>query len=145
MATEAKSEVRLEVSETYDAPVSRVYGAWAQADQLSQWFGPGPCQVLEADFEPRVGSHYTIKMDVGEEVATVHGQFTEVVPEEKLGFTWQWEGDDNNSHVTVTFSEQEHGTKVTISHVGLEHEESKEKHLMGWTESLAELHGLLLT
>ena len=35
--------------------------------------------------------------------------------------------------------------KVTISHVGLEHEESKEKHLMGWTGSLAELHGLLLT
>ena len=145
MATEAKSEVRLEVSETYDAPVSRVYEAWAQSDQLKQWFGPGHCQVLEADFTPQVGSHYRITMDVGEEVATVHGQFTEVVAGEKLGFTWQWVGDDVNSHVTVAFSEQENGTKVTITHVGLENEESKEKHIMGWTASLAELRGLLPT
>ena len=29
------------LSQTYDAPVDRVYRAWAQADELGTWYVPG--------------------------------------------------------------------------------------------------------
>ena len=139
MTTETAAQVSLEVSETYDAPISAVYDAWSGSEQIKSWFGPGSCRVLEADFSPRMGADYHIKMDVGEEVAAIRGQFTEVIAEERLAFTFQWDGDDNQSLVTVTFSEDADGTQVTLTQVGLASEESKEKHIMGWTVAMTQL------
>jgi uncharacterized protein YndB with AHSA1/START domain len=79
----------LEVTETYNAPIGRVYDAWADPEQLKIWFGPGPCEVLETNFTPEAGSEYSIKMQVGDDIVTVRGTFEEVIKEELLSFSWQ--------------------------------------------------------
>ena len=82
-------------------------------------------------------------MKVGGEIATVRGTFEEVAPEENLAFTWQWDGDGNQSLVSIAFSEESDGSRITLTHKGLEDEASKEKHNMGWVGSLTQLSRFL--
>ena len=133
----------LEVSRTIGAPIDRVYKAWSDPAQIKVWFGPGDCEVVEADFSPNANASYSISMDVGGQIATVRGTFEEVNEPTKISFTWRWDGDDNNSLVTVALTEEREGTRVTLTHVGLPDQPSREKHTMGWTGSLAELQTYL--
>lgn len=48
------------ISRTINAPRQRVWEAWANADQLQQWFGPkgGTVSKCEIDFQPGGASRY---------------------------------------------------------------------------------------
>ncbi len=64
MATEAKTAIpAVDIRRVIDAPVSRVYAAWASPDAVKAWFGPGTCQVTRADFDPVVCRQFEITMD----------------------------------------------------------------------------------
>jgi uncharacterized protein YndB with AHSA1/START domain len=82
----------LTVERTYRVPPQRVWQAWTQAEALKQWFAPNDAfkvEVIEADV--RVGGRYRIKMNAPDgEVHDVSGVYREVVPNERLVFTWAW-------------------------------------------------------
>ena len=74
-----------------NAPPAKVYEAWTDAKKISHWFGPENAEVLRATTDVRVGGRFRIvfRGPDGEE-HDVGGTYREVVPNEKLVFTWAW-------------------------------------------------------
>ena len=60
----SKPAANVQVKRFIKAPPERVFTAWTTPEQVKQWFGPGTCQVLEAQVDPRVGGTYRIRFSV---------------------------------------------------------------------------------
>ena len=95
-------EISLTLHRTLDAPVEAVYAAWTDPETMRRWFAPGDLAVARAVAEVEVGGTFLIEMrgQNGESHVT-RGVYREVVPNRRLVHTWQWEGSDVESLVTV--------------------------------------------
>lgn len=127
----------LELKRVIAAPRADVYRAWTEAETLSAWFGPNGVTTRVTELDPRPGGRYRFEM-VEDNTYIVGGQFREVVPQERLVFTWTWEtGDyaDVETEVEVTLADVAGGTELTLVHRRLPDDEAREKHGKGWTSS----------
>ena len=91
---------------------AQVYSAWTEPEKVKRWFGPGGAQVTLAEFDARTGGRYRIvaKSPDGNE-HDVRGVFREVIPDEKLVYTWAWHSmPERKSLVTVEFKHEGTGT-----------------------------------
>jgi uncharacterized protein YndB with AHSA1/START domain len=87
--TQAAGTTDLIISRVFDAPRELVYRAFADADQLAQWFGPVGYSVPRdsVDVDARVGGHQRFVMQNDEnpaERSVVDATFTEVIENELL-------------------------------------------------------------
>ena len=87
----------------------------------------------KAKLEPKPGGTYWVEFN---ERDTVSGKFVEVVPNEKVVFTWGWETPGNpikpgSSTVSITLVPDGAGTKLTLVHTGLP-EPAMDHHRQGW-------------
>ncbi len=74
-----------------NAPVEKVYAAWTDPEKIVKWFGPDAGPVTRAETDLRVGGRYIIAFNTEDgERHQVGGVYREVVPNEKLVFTWAW-------------------------------------------------------
>jgi len=106
-----------------------------------QWFGPDSGAVTRAELDLRVGGRYTIVFQTqdGEE-HQVSGAYREVVPNEKLVFTWAWRSTpERESLVTILIKAQEGGSLLTLTHEQFFDEAARDRHAFGWTGSLDKL------
>ncbi|MBI2718791.1 MAG: SRPBCC domain-containing protein [Rhizobiales bacterium] len=130
----------LETSIIVEAPRSKVFAAWTDASLIRKWFAPGTMKVSAASADARVGGSYSIAMKGEEAAPTVTGEYREVVKNQRLVFTWGWEGDPSpKTLVTVTFRDAKGGTKVVVKHARFADENSRARHLDGWNGCLANL------
>ena len=86
-----------------NAPPQKVYAAWTDPKKILKWFGPDSGPVKDAAADVRAGGHYAITFSTedGEE-HHVSGVYREVVPEQKLVFTWAWRSTpERESLVTI--------------------------------------------
>lgn len=144
MAKEQLSpEAALKIRRTFQAPRERVFRAWTNAAELARWFAPSAeysTRVPELDL--KVGGKYKVEMHhKGGNVNKVGGTYREIVPPEKIVFTWSWEHDPTGSEslVTVEFLDLGSSTEVLLTHVQLPNTEQREKHAHGWNGCLAQL------
>ena len=149
MATAASTTVSLELTRVFNVPRDRVYAAWSSSEAMKQWFGPSTCNVVEADFEPKVGEQYRVKVNSSEMGdIDLAGSFREVSPPEKLVFTWQWLTEPmsqaGESLVTVEFVDLGTSTEIRLTHEGFPSDEARENHQEGWTSTLDSLQTYLL-
>ena len=127
-----------------NAPPEKVYAAWAQPAKLVQWFGPDSGDVTRAELDLRVGGRYTIVVHTedGEE-HHVSGIYREVVPNQKLVFTWAWRSTpERESLVTVQIKRDGDGSLLTLIHEQFFDEAARDRHAFGWTGSLDKLERL---
>ena len=82
MSEQIGENLTLEMSRTIRAPRKRVFAAFASADELKKWFGPGDCHVTEGEMD--------IRVDGGTEVRIQH----EGIPaaEVREGHKIGWDG-----------------------------------------------------
>jgi uncharacterized protein YndB with AHSA1/START domain len=75
---------------------------------------------------------------------TVFGTYREIVPPEKLSYTWQWESDPGGSQtqVEIEFRSLGDSTEVVLTHLLLPSEVERDKHSHGWNGCLARLASL---
>jgi uncharacterized protein YndB with AHSA1/START domain len=133
---------RLVVKRTFKAPVEKLYAAWTDAEQMKRWFAPGKMTVPTAEADVRVGGRYRVQMSGGDdcEFHTTGGVYREVIPNQRLVFTWQWEGSDLETVVTLDFkSLSANETELTLTHEGFDGEATRDKHAQGWDGCLANL------
>ena len=85
------SKPALTLKRHLNAPPSKIYRAWTDAAKISRWFGPEDAEILRAETDVRVGGRFRIvfRGPDGEE-HDVGGVYREVVPNQKLVFTWAW-------------------------------------------------------
>src|SRR5262249_20762324 len=88
------SAPRLQVKRVVNTPREEVFRAWTQADELKRWFAPTDDHRVEVpQLELHVGGAYRFEIHhKGGTVHRVHGIYREILPPEKLVFTWQWDG-----------------------------------------------------
>ena len=132
----------LEIEQTFNAPIEKVFSAWTQTEVIKSWFAPGDMTVPEASAEPIAGGRYRIVMqDPGGEQHIVAGEFREVSPHNKLVFTWQWQDSPNTTLVAVDLEAiDETTTKLTLNHSEFVEVQFRDKHEQGWKGCLANLH-----
>jgi uncharacterized protein YndB with AHSA1/START domain len=125
------------------APPEKVYAAWTEPAQLVQWFGPAQTMAdsVRAETDVRVGGRFraSFKTEDGE-YHEVGGVYREVVPGEKLVFTWAWHTTpERESLVTVFIKKEGEGTMLTLTHEQFFDEAARDGHKRGWTGTLEKL------
>jgi uncharacterized protein YndB with AHSA1/START domain len=144
----AYSDRDLRIERLFDAPRALVYEAWTNPALLSQWWGPAHYPATHLDMDVRPGGRWRnglTSVETGEGLWQ-NGTFTEVVPLEKLVFTFVWEeaGERGEANmVVITFSDQGTQTLVTLTQQPFLSAHEAEGHGDGWWSSFDRLHTLL--
>ena len=127
-----------------NAPPAKVFAAWTEPEKLMQWFGPAQAQKVSAEMDVRVGGRYHIGMRTADgEEHNVSGIYREVVPNEKLQFTWAWRTTpERESLVTVLLKPDGDGTILTLIHEQFFDEPARDRHQSGWSGALDKLEKL---
>lgn len=74
----------------------------------------------------------------------VSGVYREVIPNERLVFTWAWKGTpERESLVTFTFKSEGTGTIFTLTHEQFFDESARDRHQQGWNGALEKLEKYL--
>lgn len=123
------------------AAPAAVFEAWTRPEILARWWGPRHTMVQDAEVDARVGGRFRVTLveDNGAR-HTVSGAYAEVVPAQRLVFSWAWEATaELVSRVTVTFRAVPDGTELTLTHDRFANEGTATRHRRGWTESLERL------
>ena len=129
----------VEVKRIFKAPVDAVYRAWTEAGALAAWMGPEGVTMEVDHMDLREGGAYRYVMQQPNEPFPVAGTFLEVVPNNRLAFTWAWEEGEIGGVETVvelSFAEVDGGTELTLAHSKLPTETAREKHTEGWNGCL---------
>ncbi|GIJ45158.1 hypothetical protein Val02_20440 [Virgisporangium aliadipatigenens] len=121
-------------------PVERVWRAFTDPSALAAWFWPQRfAPTAEADV--RVGGRYRID---GPAVGmAVSGEYRTVDPPRLLVFTWQWDGENESTLVTIALTPAQDGTQLTLRHEAFDSEEARDEHDQGWRDCLDRLPGWL--
>jgi uncharacterized protein YndB with AHSA1/START domain len=128
------------------AAPEKVYAAWADPEKLVQWFGPASVEAgsVKADIDLRVGGHYRISFNANGQYNQVGGVYREVVPNERLVFSWAWHSTpERESLVTMLLKPDGAGTLLTFHHEQFADATARDNHQRGWTELLGRLENYL--
>jgi uncharacterized protein YndB with AHSA1/START domain len=144
----AKPSAELVITRDLDAPRARVFAAWTDISQAAVWWVPGGCTLLDCAMELRVGGTWRRRLrgpDGG--IITKHGVYREIVPPERLVFTYNTEYPDGSidgeTVVTITLAETGGRTRLTLRHANFASEQLATFHQGGWTTALESLEGYL--
>lgn len=128
------------------APPAKVFKAWTDAAQLVQWFGPAQTIVstVRADMDVREGGRYRVSFETDDgEYHEVGGVYREIVPDQRLVFTWAWHSTpERESIVNVTMLPDGDGTMLTLFHEQFFDQAAAEGHTRGWTGTLDKLEAV---
>jgi uncharacterized protein YndB with AHSA1/START domain len=115
-----------------------VYACLTDPGRIVKWFG------RRVDADPRIGGRIIVEIN---DTATMSGEFLELVPNERVAFTFGWEQHHHEvppGSTTVTFELTPKGdhTTVKFTHAGLPTQELVQKHGEGWDHYFARLETL---
>jgi uncharacterized protein YndB with AHSA1/START domain len=134
----------LTIKRRFDAPPEKVYAASTQPEKLAHWMGPVGTKKVEAECDLRIGGRYHIKMVMADDEHDVSGVYREIVPNEKLCFTWAWKTTpERESLVSVTFKKDGAGTIMTLLHEQFFDDDARDRHRSGWTGTMDKLEKYL--
>jgi uncharacterized protein YndB with AHSA1/START domain len=127
------------------AKPDKVYAAWTDPEKILKWFGPDKIGVLSAEADARLGGRFRIVMlGADGEEHDVSGTYLEVVPNEKLVFTWAWRSTpERQSLVTVLIKPDGTGSMLTLIHEQFFDEAARDRHREGWSGCLDKLENYL--
>jgi uncharacterized protein YndB with AHSA1/START domain len=136
-------EFALELERTLPADRLRVFGAFTDAEQLAQWWGPAGFTIPAIEFDPRAGGSYRIEMKPpeGDPFALI-GEFRAVEPTERLAFGFIWEQpdpEDVDMLAELSFEDRGDSTRVALRQGPFRTEARRQLHREGWGESLDKL------
>jgi uncharacterized protein YndB with AHSA1/START domain len=125
------------------ASPQKVYAAWTDPEKIVQWFGRADAraETVRAEIDLRVGGRYRISFSVpAGEYYEVGGVYREVIPNERLVFSWAWHSTpERESLLTVTLQLDGDGTLLTLHHAQLFDEAARAGHERGWLAALDRL------
>jgi len=140
----AADKTSLEIKRIINAPREHVYRAWTDPVQLKEWWGPEGVRTRNFTADARVGGKYRWDLfnQDGEEMS-VFGEYRELIPGNKIVFTWKWDDDEDwkthDSVVTIELADCDGGTELTLTHEKLPSEASRDRHNEGWSSVLDRL------
>jgi uncharacterized protein YndB with AHSA1/START domain len=106
------------ITREFDAPRHLVYEAWTTPELVRRWWSGHRGEVTIAEIDLRVGGawRYVMIATGGQEVG-FHGEFREIVPNERIVYTEAYEGpwpEGEPAVNTATFTEVDGRTTLTL-------------------------------
>jgi uncharacterized protein YndB with AHSA1/START domain len=144
MSTQTATKPSLTIKRRLKAPPAKVFAAWTDPEKVKRWMGPGEIKALHAECDARAGGryHWVMLAPSGEE-HDVSGVYREVIPNEKLVFTWAWKTTpERESLVTVLLKPDGDGTLLTLTHEQFFDDEARDRHQGGWNGALDKMEKL---
>lgn len=109
-----------------------VWQYWTDPARLRDWWG-------SAELDARPGGKYVVAKDAG---PAMRGEFVELVPHERIVFTFGWDLTEGgpqvppgSTRVEVTLTADDDDTILTVRHTGLPAAHAEE-HRIGWVHVL---------
>ena len=137
----------LTLTRRFRARPEKVWAAWTDPEKLIAWFcttkaKPGS---MRAQLDLRVGGRYHVSFDMESgEHSEVGGVYREVVPNERLVFSWAWHSTpERESLVTVSIKPDGAGALMTFTHEQFFDEAARDNHAKGWNELFDQLENVL--
>ena len=125
------------------APPDKVFAAWTDPEKIVQWFGPAHTigDSVQANMDVRVGGSFRVRFKTEDgEQHEVGGKYIEVLPNERLVFSWAWHTTpERQSQVTVILKPEGDMTFLTLTHEKFFDEAARDGHKRGWTGTLDKL------
>jgi uncharacterized protein YndB with AHSA1/START domain len=148
VTTPAEREIRIE--RVFDASRDRVWRAFTEPALVAQWWGRGNHLVIER-FEVERGGHWRFVEHAPDGTHGFEGRFREVTPQERLSYTFEWDGLPGHVIIeTATFEELGDGRTRVVTTALFYTTEERDGMLSsgmegGLNESYAALDRLLAT
>jgi uncharacterized protein YndB with AHSA1/START domain len=100
---------------------------------------------MRAELDVRVGGRYRISFEMESgEYSEVGGTYHEVMPHDKLVFTWAWHSTpERESLVTVSIRPDGAGSLMVFTHAQFFDEAARDNHERGWSELFTQLEKVL--
>lgn len=125
----------------FTASRQRVFRAWIEPEALEHWFRPKGMSVSVSKLEARVGGSFRFDLENG---SSIVGTYLQIVPPEKLVFTWSGGAtQDKETVVTLDFLDQGPVTEVVLTHERLSTPELRALFGSGWPSLLDALAEVL--
>jgi uncharacterized protein YndB with AHSA1/START domain len=130
------TDTQILIMREFDAPAHLVFRAYTTPELIMRWWSGdhGKVTIAEVNLRPGGSWRYVMIANPGFEVA-FHGQYREVVPNERIVSTEVYEGaPDAEAVTTTTFAEHAGGTILSIL---VEHQtkENRDAHVNSGMES----------
>ena len=138
----------LTLTRRFRARPEKVWAAWTDPEKLIAWFCTAKAKPgsFRAELDVRVGGLYRISFDMQDsgEYSEVGGVYREVVPNERLVFTWAWHSTpERESLVTVSIKPDGAGALMIFTHEQFFDETARDNHNKGWNELFDQLEQVL--
>jgi uncharacterized protein YndB with AHSA1/START domain len=131
-----KSDSRNEftITRLFNARIEKVFAYFTDPELLSLWHTPNPDVEPVMAVDLSVGGSYRFEMtDPAGQVHVAVGTYRQIQPNEKLVFTWKWEGSPHpDTVVTIHFREAGESTEITLHHTGFTDTGTIDHHNQGW-------------
>ena len=112
------------IERTYDSPVAQVFRAWSDPERKARWFA-GSADALRSGYELdfRVGGHELNRGGPpGGPVFTYDSEYRDIVPEQRIVYTYEMFADDQRLSVsvaTIQFHGQGATTRLVLTEQGV--------------------------
>jgi len=110
------SDTEIRMTRVFDAPRDLVFEAHTSAEHMSNWWGPRKYEVISADYDFRPGGKWRIAhRGPGGDEHGFRGEFREIVPPERIVWTFEYEGAPGQIAIeTMTLEEHDGKTTLTV-------------------------------
>ena len=146
MSTQTAVKPSLTLKRRLKAPPAKVFAAWIDPEKIKRWMGPGEVKARDR----RMRRTRRRPLSLGDATSPsgrehdVGGVYREIVPNEKLVFTWAWKSTpERESLVTVLLKPDGDGTLLTMTHEQFFDEEARDRHQHGWNGALDKMDKFL--
>jgi uncharacterized protein YndB with AHSA1/START domain len=124
------------ITREFDAPRHLVWQAWTEPELIGRWWSGNRGETTVAEIDLRVGGTWRCVMVTDDGfVAAFHGEYREIVPNERIVATEVYEGmPEAEALNTVTFAEADGRTTLTML---VEHasKEARDAHIASGMEA----------
>jgi uncharacterized protein YndB with AHSA1/START domain len=148
MAASVRRGTTVRLQRVLPARREEVFRAWTQPDLFEQWF-TSIGGTSSAEVDAREGGRFDVEMRTpAAPTVRVTGTYLEVVPPERLVFTFEWiefprPFKTHETLVTVELHDRGEVTELVLVHERQPHRLAHAFHSIGWRASLRRLARLL--
>lgn len=137
-------ERELRIARVLDAPAAMVFHCWLDPEHMASWWVPAGFTVTSQSWEVRPGGRWRtcIRSDDYGDLWS-QGDYREIVPEERIVYTWAWENEDgtpgHETLLTVDFTEEDGKTFLSFHQGPFESVDERDAQREAWSEAFDRL------
>jgi uncharacterized protein YndB with AHSA1/START domain len=113
------SDGEIHITRMFDAPREMVFEAHSSCEHMSNWWGPRKYEFASCEIDFRPGGKWrVVHRAEGQDDQGFRGEYREIVPPERIVWTFEWEGAPGQVSVeTLTLEEHDGKTLLTANAV----------------------------